>query len=179
MSSQAQIYGSGNPGLKVMGSESNKTLRDGRMWREGENYWILLHCNICINRLITPSRCLRPGDLVYTVAWILNPPSKLCAYPRMQWGSVKLSTWPPRCSSLTCLHALNKSGSWFLICKLRCLGWLYFRVSPTLLPASVAVMLPDEAVAPGNPTELGVGKFPRTDGDPPLLGHARGQLMVG
>ena len=36
MSSQAQIYGSGNPGLKVMGSKSNKTLRDGRMWREGE-----------------------------------------------------------------------------------------------------------------------------------------------
>ena len=95
LSSQPQIYGLGNPGLKVMGSESNKTLRDGRMWREGENYLILLHCNICINRLSTPSRCLRPGDLVYTVAWILNPPSKPCAYTRMQWESVKLSTWAP------------------------------------------------------------------------------------
>lgn len=72
---------------------------------------------------------------------------------------------PPRCGSLTCSHALNKSGSWFFICQLGCLSWLYFRVSPALLPASVAGS--DEAVAPGNPTELGTGKFPRTDRDPP------------
>lgn len=62
------------------------------MERGRENYWILLHCNICINRLGTPSWCLRPGDLVHTVAWILNPPNKPVP---TQGCNEEVSNFPP------------------------------------------------------------------------------------
>lgn len=85
MSSQAQIYGSGNPGLKVMGSESNRTLRDGRDGREGERI-TEFYCTVTFALISsvppvgTPPVC-RPGDLVHIVCMDSEPSRQTLCLP--------------------------------------------------------------------------------------------------